>query len=262
MIILHYFKRILTEPIGILIYIGLPMVLVILNVVLNVGIMETPDAQVINGYSMIATGIMTIIMVMFQFMGGALIVDYYYRDFKTDQRWRLLASPMPLSRFLFASMLACVTFSILSGGLIIAVSAIFLDAYLHNPFILIAVLVVMALFAQVFGILVSLLGLKKSTAEAITTLFSFAMVIPAGHMFVNFRMGEVGDFIFGRATPYAQAVNAILYSGSTGGDLFGNLGFDKANANMNMALLNVGILLATTIVLGVIAWIVARRRSF
>jgi len=261
MIIRHYFKRILTEPIGLLIYIGLPMLLVVLNAVLNIGIMDTPDDQLLNGYSMIATGIMTIIMVMFQFMGGALVVDYYYRDFKSDQRWRLLASPAPLGRFIFASTLACVTFSVISGGLIIAVSALFLDAYLHNPFILFATLVLMAIFAQLLGILVSLIGFKKGTSEAITTLFSFAMVIPAGHMFmINFGLGRVGEFIFSRATPYALAINAILYSGSLGGDLFGNEGF--IGADIGMALLNLGLLAATTLVLGIIVAIVARRRSF
>ena len=260
MILMHYFKRILTEPLGILIYIFLPMILVVLNVVLNVGIMDTPDDQMLNGYSMIATGIMTIIMVMFQFMGGALVVDYYYRDFKTAQRWRLLASPAPLHKFVFASMLACIVFSILSGALIIGVSALFLDAYLHNPFMLVAVLVVMAVFTQLLGLLISLLGPKKATAEAICTLFSFAMVVPAGHMFINFRLGGAAEIIFSRVTPYAQAINAILYSGSLGGDLFGNAGF--IGADMNMALLNLGTLTATTLVLGIIVAIVARRRSF
>ena len=260
MILMHYFKRMLREPLAILIYVFLPMVLVILNVVLNVGIFENPDDQMLNGYSMMATGIMTIIMVMFQFMGGALIIDYYYRDFRDAKRWRLLASPAPLGKFIFAGMLACVVFSVVSGALIIGVSVIFLDAYMYNPVFLVAVLILMAVFSQLLGLLLSLFGLKKATAETIATVFPFAMVVPAGHMFVNLRLGGALDFFFERVTPYAQALNALLYSSSLGGDLFGNQGF--VGADMGMALLNLGTLAATTLAMGIAVAVVARRRSF
>ena len=263
MIIKHYLRRLLTEPIGLAINVAFPVVIVVLNTVINVDILDAADQSlIVNGYSVMATVLATIIMVMFQFMYGTHIVDLLFRDFRSATRWRLLAAPKSINKYIFSAMLACVFFSILAGVLIMAVAAIFLDAHLHNPFILIGVITITSIFSQIFGMLVFLLVRKKGTAEAICVLFSFAMVVPAGHFLITFNMGRVVDFIFGYLTPYALAMRAILSSGIMGNtvneNFTGNFAYGR---DMSTALLNMGALAATTAALAIITAIVARRRS-
>jgi len=264
MIIKHYFKRLLTEPIGLAINVFFPVVLVVINITVNINAMENGDV-LIDGYSLTATSIATLIMVMFQFMYGTHMVDLIFNDFKNSRRWRLLAAPVSLSKYIFSIMVAAATFSVLTGLLIMGVAAIFLNAHLHNVVVLVAVIIIMAIFAQVFGMLMALLVPKKGVAEAICVMFSFFMIIPSGNFLIGFRFagGFLANF-FNYMTPYAQAMRGIMASGIMGNSVDENfaLAVGEFGRDMGTALLNMGTLAATTVVLAIIVVIVSRRRSF
>ncbi|MCL2404612.1 MAG: ABC transporter permease [Defluviitaleaceae bacterium] len=264
MITKHYFKRLLVEPIGLAINVFFPVLLVFINVTVNVNAMEGGDT-LFSGYSVTATSIATLIMVMFQFMYGTHMVDLFFRDFKNSRRWRLLAAPASLSKYLFSIMMASVFFSVLTGVLIMAVAAIALNAHVHNPFVLLTVIVIIAVFSQVFGMLVSLLIRKKGVAEAVCVLFSFFMIVPSGDFLVTININiHALNVFFNYMTPYAQAMRAIMASGIMGNSVSDNFGgaLQYMGRDMSTALLNMGTLTATTILLAIIVVIVSRRRSF
>jgi len=262
-IIKHYFKRLLIEPIGLAINVFFPVVMVFIQITVSVNAMSDGD-MLIDGYSLTATSIAVIIMVMFQFMYGTHMVDLVFNDFKSSRRWRLLVAPVSLSKYIFSILVAAASFSVLTGVLIMGVAAIFLNAHLHNVAILLTVIIIMSIFAQVFGMLMSLLIPKKGVAEAVCVLFSFFMLIPSGDFLISINVGGVVGTFFEYMTPYAMAMRAILASGIMANTVSANFAMDLAEfgRDMSTALINTGALAATTLVLAIIVVIVSRRRSF
>jgi len=242
----HYFKRIATHPLNLLIFVLLPVgVAIINNSVIQVFI---EDAGGMINARVQATLISAIIIIMFAFFGLSLIYDLLYDDFKSPRRWRLLAAPTSLSKYIYANGISSTIVSLVSSALIMLSSVIIYDAYLPNMWAFGAVVFVFTIFVQIMGMLIFLLVPKKGTAEAVTHAIVWSTTILSGNMFAAINMGAVLNFIFQRATPNALAMRALFYI--------------IENNNIRGAMNYVGFIGIYVVVAAIVVAIVARRRSF
>jgi len=253
MIFKHYLIRICKEPIGLVCLILLPVAIASLFSFINNTAIEG-YRHIVNGFNMSATFQTMSMMVMFQFFCAGIVVDFMYTDLRSDMRWRLLASPQPLRKFIFANIYASIIFSIFSGLIIIVVGMLAFNVYLSTIWVTLTTLVVLAVSLTLLGTLLFLLIPNKRTAEAITFVLAFGQTLP-----LNFLPLENNAirFIFERCTPFAFAFNAILYSGDTRTWLINPIYMD-----MGRSMMNLGFLVAFGVIIGIAVLIVSRKRSF
>lgn len=157
----HYLKRILIEPFGIGIVTGMPTLLTIILSSVMMGLIPENVPYMWQGYNMVSTHIAIMFMVSFQFFGGNVLLDHIYTDFRGDRRWRMFAMPVKTNDYIFGILAACLVFCIAQGIMVITISAIFLDVYWGNIWILMVTLIACAGFAQLLYMLLFLLLPKK-----------------------------------------------------------------------------------------------------
>ncbi len=251
----HYLFRSLKEPIGIAIITGLPTVLII---IISMAIMtQIPDdaSYIWNGYNMVYSKVAVMFMVSFQFFGGNVLLDYIHADFRGDRRWRMFSMPVRTNDYVFGTLAACFLYCVIQGGIVIGISAIFLDAYWGNPWVLIATLFACAGLAQLLYMLLFLLIPKKGTVEAVAQIIIWTMMFASGWIGTfNTDVSQgggttLGNFFTNYGTPISLARNAITNSGFIGN-------------NMNNALLSLGILYAVLAILAVTVGLIGKKKGF
>lgn len=244
----HYFKRIALHPINLLVFLLLPVgVSIINNSVLQVVIDDAGAAGFVNMAEQYAI-VTAVIMVMFAFFGLSLIYDLLYDDFKSARRWRLLAAPKSMSKFIYSNAVASTVVSLVSSVLIFVANVLIYDAYVPTLWALAVVVFVFTIFVQILGMLLFLLIPKKGSAEAATHAIVWSTTILAGNMFGNINMGAALNFVFQRATPNALATNALF-----------NIIIEN---NINQAMTYVGFIGIYIVAAAIVVAIVARRRPF
>jgi hypothetical protein len=252
MIIRHYLRRVLVDPVGIGVYILFPIALITVLAMTSNYLTQGYD-HLINGYDLNVSMNMIINLLLFQLMGSLIVIDFLYEDLRGEMRWRLLATPVPVIRFVLANLLASVSFAVISGLMLIGVSAFVFNAYLHNVWVLLSVLVLMAVMSQLVGILFFLVFKRKGTANTMGTLFCWVMVLLSGFM-MGISFGEAITRIGRLYTPFAWAFRAIIYSGEAAG-----LGGMIEAGGMTDALLNLGYLAGFTVLLVPVVVVLAKR---
>jgi len=247
----HYFRRIFTNRINLLVLMLMPVGILVLN---NLALQMVDGEEllgVVNDFSMDATALGIIITVMFAFFNTSLAYDFPFDDFKGPRRWRLLAAPVSLGKYIASNAVVSIVFSMLSSTLLMAVSVIAFNAYVPSlPHIglVFAVIFVFTIFAQVFGLLLFLIFPKKSQAEAAVMGIVFGLFILAGQFIIAVpSLGTVGNFIFQRAMPNALAVNAL---------------FNLVVGDIDTTLKYLGFIGIYTVVTAIVVAIVSRRRPF
>ncbi|MCL2501486.1 MAG: hypothetical protein FWE90_14285 [Defluviitaleaceae bacterium] len=254
MIVRHYFKRTAMDPIGVGAYIVFPLVLVTLMVVTSNYLVEG-YSHLINGRNLNHSFNIIVNMLIFQLMGSLIVIDYLFEDLRGDMRWRLLATPKPIVSFAFANMVASIAFSFISGGLLILSGAFVFNAYLHNVWVLIAVLVLMATLSQLAGVLFFMLCKKRATANTLGVVFCWGNALLSGLIF-NIGFGEQLSRLGRLFTPFGWAWRAIMFSGGAAG-MGGNI---VEEGGMRDSLLNLGYLAGFCVALAVIILLLGRRK--
>lgn len=237
------------HPINLAVYLLLPAIIIAINVSIGtnaIGIL--PEAW--EGVNLNTATIVVWIMVMFQFFSTSLAYDLSFDDFRTDRRWRLLAAPIALRKYMVANVASALIISIISGLVLLAVGRFVFDAYLFNIGITLGVLVISAIMAMAVGCIFFLVCSKKGTAEGLAHAVVWPQTLPLQFLGALVNDGGPIEFLFTRATPYAVAINAINYSSPLAGD------------DMNMAFLNLGVLAAMAAVLWVVVFIISRKKAF
>lgn len=251
----HYLKRTLTEPVGIGIVTGLPTLLIFILTSVIMGQIPEDVPYMWQGYNMVSTHIAIMFMVSFQFFGGNVLLDHIHADFRGDRRWRMFSMPVKTNDYVFGILMACFVFCIVQGALVIGISAVFLDVYWGNLWVLIATLFACAGLAQLLYMLLFLLLPKKGTVEGLVQVIIFAMMFASGWIGINMdgTAGSTGkafnNFFTQYGTPISLARNAITNSGFLGND-------------MNNAVLSVGILYVLLTVLAVTVALIGKHKGF
>ncbi|MCL1845660.1 MAG: ABC transporter permease [Defluviitaleaceae bacterium] len=251
-IFMHYLRRASLDPIGLLIFILLPVALVFLNVEINVA-----TSHEIRGQA-VATNVVLMIMLMFQLMSGSYISEYICLDLKGATRWRLLAAPVSLNKYLFSAMFASLFFSLLTGAIVLTLGYFIYDVYMGNIVIIIAAMLLTALFGQFLGIILALLVDKSGTCTAVHLGISWGIFILSG-FFGGITLPVVGDVFTTYGTPFSAAIRAVMHSG-VGLAVFEGGEFVYASFDNADAILSLGVLAGFVAVTGVAAVIIGRRR--
>jgi len=241
----HYFKRIFTMPINLLIFILLPVGISLVNNMIMV-IEPVIQEDVGNLAGITATIISVVIIVMFAFFGSALVYDLLFDDFKSPRRWRLLAAPTSLGKYVMANIIICTVFSLITSALIFVANVFIFDAFVPNLLVMGAALFLFTVFAQLLGMFIFLIAPKKGVAEAIVQGIVWSTSLLAGNMMGGINLGRFGNFIFQRATPNAIAMQAM---------------FDNIFGDTRAAMTQIGYLGIYVVVMAIVVAITARRRS-
>jgi ABC-type transport system involved in cytochrome c biogenesis permease component len=242
----HYIKVALAEKENLLMII-LPLAFIILNGVIN------GDTELVDGFNPVMTAVAPMFMLSFQFFGCAWIADYLHRDFKGPVHWRLHAAPIDQRIYFAAIGAASWIFNLLTGGLIIAVTALFFNADWGNYGIVFLVLLLVSLMSQFIGLLMFYLVKDYSMINTIMYIIGFGMMLFSGVLFIPIS-GHAALNYLRTHTPLSLGWNAIL----------GTSFFREGSIN-GAGIIDVGrnimILVGMTGVLGVVAGIFGRRTN-
>ncbi|MCL1863807.1 MAG: ABC transporter permease [Defluviitaleaceae bacterium] len=260
----HYLNRVLRDKIMLFVYGLLPLAISGLNYMIFSANTQG-DAHMLNGYNVIASSIVMSILILFQIFSSSTIIDYLHADVMGGRRWRLMAAPRSFFHYIFAATIAAVIFSMVSGAVLLVVSYFLFNVYMFNLGVVFIVMLILSFMAQMFGILLFIFFKKKSTTEAIIMVSGFAMQIFAGRLIMGFSLGESVDRFFQHYTPYTLGLNAIFYSGTfaaePGSETFQILtDIGLVNLDMGRAFINIGILVAISVILTAAVYMVQRRR--
>ena len=256
MILKHYIMRSLKDPLNLIMCIIFPSVMITIFTVAGNNSFED-GAHIINGFNSIATGNTTFNAIFFMFFSGMIVTDYLYSEFRTDLRWRLMATPVRFGKFVTCAIAASMIVTIVNTVVVLAFGKFALDAYLHNLFITGAVLLTMGIFVTLFGVLCFMLIPKKGTTTAIIMAFAFLQLLPLQFNILNVTRGVIGIANF---LPVGAASGAMMYSGN----MWVRFESGVANvysADMTRALIHLGILVGYTVIVAIAVAIVGRTRK-
>jgi len=250
-IIKHYLKRAFMNPVEIALMTLLPVGIIVLTMFLNMEFMSGEEGAEFlwQGYDLVSTGNIHNILVMFMFMSGAYAGGWYFRDLRSVNRWRLNATPVAPFSFLLGAISGGFIFSVSTAALILVVGYFFMNMYLGNLFVVVIVVFLIVLMSQFIGICVAVFVKSVGAVDGIMMALSFAMASMAGAFFVPIPMPQ---FVVRYILPYGVSLFAMRGSGQPITDAIGS-GFGDS-------LLHIGILAGMTLISGIVAFILLRRR--
>ena len=263
LILTHYLKRSFADAKELVLILAIPLGLIIFMILIGGEV----QGIYLNGYHVLGSHAAPAMLLSFQFFNSAFMFLYLYADFRSDRRWRLLASPCPVRTFVFPAFIANWILSVGIGIAIIIIAALFMNIYWSNIFVLLTVLALVSLIATFTAVLIFLFTKRITQANAVGYIIAFGLMILSGFMV---PLGLFGDniivrFLTNYGTPLSLGTAAVISSGSLYGIfpediniVFAGVGI---GGGMQRALINIGILAAMALILGLFTAIVARRRK-
>jgi len=248
----HYLKRSFSKPIEVALMTLLPVGIIIIMAMINLNIFAEFDFDfTYRGYNVVTTVTTFFIVLMFQFMSGVYAGEFIFHDLRGANRWRLKASPVPTSAFVFGAITASMIFSLVSAAFVLVIVHVFFDVYVGNMIVIAPVIALAALMSQFMGIIIAMFVKKSGAIDGIIIVISFAMSSLVGGFFITIPAPEfVRNYIIPTGVAFraiaTSSLNPVVANGQyyTIGDSF----------------LYVGILAGATLVFGIAAFIIARRR--
>ena len=268
----HYIKRISKDPKELVILLVIPIGLIIINSLIAGDLTGANFAEetgiYFGGYNVIASFMAPAFLLSFQFFNSMFMFHLLYSDLRGGMRWRLLAAPCPVSTFFFPAFFASWLVSYALGVAYIIVTALVLNVYWGNLFVLAAVLALISLIATIVAVLIFLFTNKLSKASTVGYIVAFGLMVLSGNMIPLQLLGDnaVINFLITHGTPLSIGQVAIISSGPLGtifegtGIFIGLPGF-AATGDGGRAAQNIGILAIITLVLVLVTVIAARRRK-
>jgi len=255
MILKTYIIRTLKDPINLVMLILFPIAMVsVMTFAANASV--EGYHHIFNGFNLFATGNTSFNAVFFQFFCGLIVTDTLYLEFRSDMRWRLMATPNHFSKFIISAIISSILVSILNGAVILGFGRFVLNAHLHNIFITSATLIIMSIFVTLIGVLCFMIFPKKATTTAIMFVFAFAQMLPLQFGMLSIESGTVTPVSF---LPVIAANNALVHSGQALSTFVeGNR--VMLDTDIRTSLIHLAILLGYTLITGIAVAFVGRRR--
>ena len=240
----HYFKRSLIEPLGIIMLIIFPIIIILINLAVVTGFQ---DAVYVNGYNLTASSISIIIVVFFQFFGGSYIAAYIKEDIKGAISWRLFSAPVRSNTFVLAAAAASWLISLVQGLFVVVFVVLFLNVSWGSIPVLLLTLAALSAISQCMYLLCTILPKKKGTASALPQLISWAMILASGNM-INFGSNAVLDFLGSIPSPIVLG-NRALWGAGIVGEIAGYTMSDSISALWGVCI-TLAVLLAASVIAG------------
>ena len=246
--VIHYTRRATRNYLDILLLIGIPLGLIVVN-----GAAFFGDGVMFEGYNVVMSNLAPAFMLSFQFFSGGTMLLLLFKDLKGEMRNRLGAAPCSKHSFLAPAFFANWIYSICNAVVIILITSLFLNVYWGNPLVLALALILVSLIAILIFALVFLFAKTYSTANGLVYGISFGMMLLSGWLLVPIGGNPVGDFLL-RYTPLSLGVNAVVASG-----MMSEFAFVGEGGGIEQSWINMAILAGIALVLGLIAVVAARR---
>jgi len=246
----YYLKRALTNPMDLALILLLPVAVIFLQVAINADFMETELGMTFlyQGYNLLNTTMVLVIMLMFIFMSGAYAGEFIFVDLRSANRWRLNAAPVPSSTYVFGAIITGTITGCITAIFVLGIGYFFFNIYLGNLLIIILITVLISLMSQFIGIIIALFAKSRGAINGISVGISFLFASMIGGFFVTIPTPQFfRDWIL----PMGVAIRALRASTLSPEDL----GYTTADA-----FVSVGVLVATTVILAIATLIIARRR--
>jgi len=264
----HYIIRMLRDPKEIALLLAIPIGLIIFNSIIA-GDIEAMTGITFGDYNILTSFMAPAFLLSFQFFNSFFMYAFLYKDLRGGMRWRLLSAPCTVREFFFPAFIANWLVSIILGVVYIIITALFLNVYWGNLFVLAAVLAIISLIATLSAVLIFLFTSRYSQANTLGYVVGFGLMILSGFMLPLQILGDnfVIRFLLNYGTPLSIGQAAIISSGPLSGifdgfDIFIALpGFGGASYDISRSLTNIAILAAIALVLIIITIIASRRRK-
>ncbi|RXZ76666.1 ABC transporter [Paenibacillaceae bacterium] len=169
--------RMLREPIGPLLLVVLPLVIIsILGIVLTGQLSELEGVPRFDW-----TAITTIIAV--QFFGGSYLMSYLNDDLLQTRKWRIRTLPLNIAVYSSSLVLACTLFSTLQGAVMVLFTKWVFGVQWGNLGWVLLVLLIFSLLSQ-FAHLILVLSVKSAKlAERLSEVIGLGFLALTGIMF-------------------------------------------------------------------------------
>ena len=247
-ILVHYFKRAFTRLLDLTLVLGIPLGFIAL----------VPSAgDVVNGYNINLTVTALFMILSFQFFGTWLVFHFLFTDIKGDMRFRLKASPHSVNKFVLSAVIVGWLYSLITGGIVIAVSAVIFDIYWGNIFVFAGIFLLTSVIGSLICLLLFQYVNKLSKANTIHYVICFAFVILGNLMLFGLPLGEgLTGHILMYINPVMIGVRGILSAGFIG-EMIPLIGI----GGMREALRDVAVLGGIAVLLAIVVGFSGRRQK-
>ncbi|QOT11157.1 ABC transporter permease [Paenibacillus sp. JNUCC32] len=168
--------RLIREPIGQLLLVGLPLVVItVLGVVIGPyeGMKGVPPLEL-----MAVTTIMGV-----QFFGGTYLMSYLDIDLLKTRKWRIYSLPINVAVYSSSLILACTLFSTLQGLVLVLFTTWVFGITWGSLGWVLLVLIIYSFFAQSVHLLLTLSIHNIKLAERVSEVLGIGFIILTGLMF-------------------------------------------------------------------------------
>lgn len=169
--------RMLREPIGLLLLVGLPLVVISI-----VGVVWSGALSGVEGVPGLDWTAVTTIMGV-QFFGGTYLMSLVNDDLLRTRRWRMLVLPINPAIFSTSHVLACTLFSLLQGMILVGYTGWVFGVEWGHPGWVFTVLLVFSLFSQFVHLVIILTARSFRLAERLSEVIGIGFLMLTGILF-------------------------------------------------------------------------------
>ena len=207
-VFVHYIKRMLRNPLNLLILVGLPLGIILIN---TLALANTLPEGLAFSDLPAALFITLLITLSFQFFSSEMLLEFLNYDFRGEVKNRLFMAPVPRLVYLFAVTLASLLVSLVQGLLIFMVMMIGFGLSFGPVYIWLPALFLISLLAQLIAVLIVLFTKTKQMGTSISMGVGFGLMALSGGLFIPVNV--IPPFLY-EASPVTLARYAILEGGS------------------------------------------------
>ncbi len=189
-----YFLRVIKDYLGHIILLGLPTLLIFINMQIQMNV----DPDVDKGGAALYVGFVFILM--FQAFGAAYTFEGIEQDFFTPFKDRLRAAPVRPVWFLITNMVYGMLISFLQLLVVLTFVVLMYDATISNWGVVVAVLFMGVMFTHTFASLLIVLLKKANKAQTFITLYAIGGTMIAG-MFFPLPENALTEFLSRYSSP-------------------------------------------------------------
>ncbi len=233
------FRRMLRGYLALILLIVIPMVLI---AVLGLLVGDAVDTKL--GIPIIDEIAVTMIII-FQLYGGLYTMEFIRKDLLSSTKWRMYSLPYGVHHHAYSIILSCTIFSALQGLVMVYFTKWIYHVNWGNIGLVILVLFVISILTQLVYLNLAITVKSRKVTDILATAYCLISIGLAG---VWFPMPDIGilNFLSNYGNPLSLGRSAIIAS--------------RIGGHWELVFLDVGILVAASVVMGIVAKFMGRKK--
>ncbi|AKL95965.1 ABC-2 type transporter [Clostridium aceticum] len=232
------FRRMLRGYLGMIILLITPLALITVLGMIAGNAVDALGVPVMNGVALT-------MVLGFQLYGGFYTMEYVRDDLISSKKWRMYSLPYQAHQHAFSILFTCTVFSALQGTVMVFFTRWVYGVDWGNMVLVLIVLLTLSMLSQLV-FLVLVLGVKNyKSAERLGTAYGLVSMALAGVWFPMPDTGVLG-FLSSYGNPLSLGQNAV-YALMVG-------------ESMDKVVINLGILIAASVAMVMVATYIGRRK--